>query len=303
MSASGTPSSVADGARWSPGANVSQIASSARRWRALRVGCPFTVAIRGSSTAPRRCARAPGSLALERDLPEREPALELRLEWQLRTDLGLQLELALGVALVVAGRRHERVVHAALEVVDEVERPALLLEREHRGEEPVAVTAALERARHRVDRDDEVLEVGVAQDDPRVAVLVRGGLDLRARVGRGAREELLGVVDDLLEVRGGKRLERDPRDVPMPQTERRLKSDLSSRHGKQPIPRRQLELPLATHQRIKKSHAFDLTEAMQPTGSTRRSSGAGDGATFPGERLAYEGGARVPRRERESVAD
>src|SRR4051795_6456913 len=53
MSASGTPSSVADGARWSPGANVSQIASSARRWRALRVGCPFTVAIRGSSNPTR----------------------------------------------------------------------------------------------------------------------------------------------------------------------------------------------------------------------------------------------------------
>src|SRR3712207_8553754 len=51
-----------------------------------------------------------------------------RLDRQLVADLGLQLELALVVALLVARGGDERVEAAALEVVDEVQRAALLLE-------------------------------------------------------------------------------------------------------------------------------------------------------------------------------
>ena len=47
--------------------------------------------------------------ALDRDAPEGEPALELGLDRQVRADLGLQPQLALVVALLAAGGRHERV--------------------------------------------------------------------------------------------------------------------------------------------------------------------------------------------------
>src|SRR3712207_9509520 len=59
---------------------------------------------------------------LDRDPPEREPALELGLEGQLLADHRLDLQLALVVALLVAGGGHERVPRAALVVVDEVGR-------------------------------------------------------------------------------------------------------------------------------------------------------------------------------------
>ena len=52
---------------------------------------------------------AEGCPALDRDAPEREPALELGLDRQVGADLGLQAQLALGVALLRAARGHERV--------------------------------------------------------------------------------------------------------------------------------------------------------------------------------------------------
>src|SRR5215218_3326094 len=68
--------------------------------------------------APRsqRCA---DPQVLERDLPEREPALQLGLDRQLVLELRLELELALVIALLLARRGDERVVLAPLEVVDE----------------------------------------------------------------------------------------------------------------------------------------------------------------------------------------
>ena len=65
---------------------------------------------------------------------------------------------------LVARRRHERVVGAALEVVDEVDALAVVVEGEDGGQQAVAVAAALELGRERVHRHDEVVEVGVAQD-------------------------------------------------------------------------------------------------------------------------------------------
>src|SRR4051812_8572050 len=98
-----------------------------------------------------RRGRARGGPPLERDVPEREPARELGLDRQLLAHLGLEAQLALGVALLVARGRHERVEAAALEVVDEVERLVLLLESEHAGQQAVAVAAALELVRDRVE--------------------------------------------------------------------------------------------------------------------------------------------------------
>src|SRR5437660_9437190 len=148
-------------------------------------------------------AHAPRS---HRNLPEREPARQLGLDRQLVRELPLELKLALVVALLVS-RRYERVPRPALEVVDEVDRAAVLLELEHRAQEPVAVAAALELAGDEVDRRDEVLELVAAQDDPPEAVLVVCDVDLGAGVLRRAAKQVLGVGDDLAEVAGRERLE------------------------------------------------------------------------------------------------
>src|SRR4051794_3904426 len=191
---------------------------------------------------------------LQRDVPEREPALELRLERQLGPELRLQLELALVVALLRARCRHERVEEAALVVVDEVDRAALLLEGEDGGQHAVAVAARLERGGDHVDRHHEVLEVVVAQDDPAVAVVVAGGLDGRAGVARLAAQELLRVADHLLEVGRRDRLEREAGDVAVLEAEPGLERDLRGGHREQAIARRDLQLAAAAEERVEKAH-------------------------------------------------
>ena len=69
-----------------------------------------------------RSGTAPVRRLEHRDPPQREPALDLRLDRQLLAHLGLDLQLPLGVALLLApGPGHERVPVAALVVVDEVD--------------------------------------------------------------------------------------------------------------------------------------------------------------------------------------
>src|SRR3954454_10244599 len=94
-----------------------------------------------------RAARPPDPrVRLDRDAPEREPALELGLDRELRADQRLDLELALGGALLLALRRHERVPRAALVVVDEVDRSAgAVLEAEHRAQHALGVAAERQR--------------------------------------------------------------------------------------------------------------------------------------------------------------
>src|SRR5436309_13883109 len=97
---------------------------------------------------------------LNRDAPQREPALELLLDRELPPQLGLEDQLALVVALLGAAGRRERVERAPLVVVDEVNRPLVgILEGEHGAQHALAVAAGLERAAHRVDPDDQVIEV------------------------------------------------------------------------------------------------------------------------------------------------
>src|SRR5271168_4798711 len=92
---------------------------------------------------------------LDRGAPEREPALELRLDRQFVGDLRLQLQLALGGPLLRApARRHERVPVAALVVVDEVDPlpvavragARVVVEGEHRAQQPLAVARGLDRS-------------------------------------------------------------------------------------------------------------------------------------------------------------
>src|SRR4051812_23669896 len=158
-----------------------------------------------------RGRRRPRAL-LDRDPPEREPALELGLDREALPDLRLDLQLALGVALLAAARRHERVPVAALVVVDEVDRLLRrVLEGEDSRQDALAVAADRERVAHRVDADREVLEVRVLHDHPAVAELVVGRLDRRADLVAGALEHLFYLGDDRLEVARAQRLEDDRR--------------------------------------------------------------------------------------------
>src|SRR5205085_2183787 len=110
-------------------------------------------------TGPRDAER---SEALNRDAPEREPALELRLDRELLADLGLEAQLALVVPVLGAGGG-ERVERPALVVVDPVDgAPLRVLEGEHGAQNALAVAAPLERGSDRVDGDDQIVEVLVA---------------------------------------------------------------------------------------------------------------------------------------------
>src|SRR5256885_1107971 len=58
---------------------------------------------------------------LDRHAPQGKPALQFGLDRQFPPDLRLELQLALDGALLLAGRRHERVPGPPLVVVDEVD--------------------------------------------------------------------------------------------------------------------------------------------------------------------------------------
>ena len=113
---------------------------------------------------------------LDRDAPEREPALELGLDGQLGADLGLEAQLALGVALLLAaarartGRRRRACSCRSSRRACRARR-GRRTRRTARGRRSRRPASAL---RDRVDADHEVLEVGVAQDHPAVAELVVG---------------------------------------------------------------------------------------------------------------------------------
>src|SRR4051812_43458876 len=145
---------------------------------------------RRSTSRPRRAPRCRSEMTsvrtaartvLDRDPPEREPAVELGLDRELRADDSLDLQLAFRVALLVAARRHERVPRAPLVVVDEVQRlGGAVVEGEDGAQNPVLVAAYGQCVADRVDADREILEVRVAEDHPAVAELVIVGVDAGA---------------------------------------------------------------------------------------------------------------------------
>ena len=110
------------------------------------------------------------------------------------------------------GAGHERVVGAALEVVDEVDALALVA---RTGTRRPAGGRRSRRpgARWRCVFSDTTMssKSGSRRIDPAVAELVVGRLERRARLLGRAVQQLLGVLEDLVEVGGGQRLEHDPR--------------------------------------------------------------------------------------------
>src|SRR5829696_9405007 len=106
---------------------------------------PRTRSRAGTARRERRRGRR-GAQNLDRDPPQGEPALELRFHRELAADLGLEPQLALVVAALVAAGRHERVVGAALVVVDPVHgMVGGVAEGEDRAQDPLPVAAVLER--------------------------------------------------------------------------------------------------------------------------------------------------------------
>ena len=152
------------------------------RWVQRAALAPLRWLARLRRGACRRLSR----LSLDRDVPEREPALELRLDGQLGADLGLQAQLALGVALLLAAGRDERVERARA-CSCRSSRPACPGRRGTRtprtagGRRSRRACSSVETA---LIADDEVLEVGVGEDHPAVAELVVLALDRASRSRR-----------------------------------------------------------------------------------------------------------------------
>jgi hypothetical protein len=169
-------------------------------------------------------------------------------------DLRLEPQLGLGVAALVAAGGDERVVRAALVVVDPVDVLVLrVAEREDGAEDALAVAAVLQRLGDDVDPDHEILEVLVREHHPAVAEAVVGAIHARAGVVPRAAEDLLHVGHDRLEVRGRERLEHDRRPAGALEPERHLERDRGGRHREQPALGRRLDLPLA-RQDVEQAH-------------------------------------------------
>jgi hypothetical protein len=119
----------------------------------------------------------------------------------------------------------------------------------------ILVAAGLEAVVHRIDADDEVLDVGVADDDPAVAEFVLVGVDVEPRLLTRAAQDLLHVRDDGLEVAGGQRLEHDPGRAARRDLLRRVEVDIGRAHREQPVlGRRAGDLALA-EQGVEEAHA------------------------------------------------
>src|SRR3954462_12412070 len=196
----------------------------------------------------------PGNPRLDGDPPEREPALELGLHREALADLRLDLQLALGVALLTAPRGDERVPVAALVVVDEVDRLLRrVLEGKDGGQDAIAVAADRQRVAHRVDADREILEVRFLHDHPAVAELVVGRLNARADLVAGALEPLLHLGDNRLEVARPERLEDDRRLAARPDPLLVLEVDVGGGDREQAVRRGAPDLWLA-QQRVEEAH-------------------------------------------------
>jgi hypothetical protein len=89
---------------------------------------------------------------------------------------------------------------------------------------------------------DLVLEVGVAHDDPCVAVRVVATLELRSAVRRNGFEQLLDVALGAREVAGREALEDDRSDAGSLEVQLGLERDRRGREREEPLGGRRLQL-------------------------------------------------------------
>src|SRR5437763_1498435 len=201
----------------------------------------------------------------EQSLLDRELVLELRL----------QLEL-FGVVTILLALRDERPEGAALEAVDPVDvRPVaeLRLELEGSGEQLAPESRLLQPLRHRVHRGHLVLELGVADDDPLVAEVVRLALATGAILAGDPVEHCLQVVLGANELAGRERLEDDSAGARRLQPKLGVESHPRCREREQPLLCRVLEL-LTPEEDVSETHstlgdraphlAGDFGEPLQP---------------------------------------
>src|SRR5205823_5653445 len=116
------------------------------------------------------------------------------------------------------------------------------VEAEDGGQQLRAEAAALELGADQMDARDEVLEVGVADDEPFEPELVLLALDARPRVARDRLEQLLELVLGPHELARGERLEAHSRGAGGLQAAVDLERDARSREREQALPRRLLQL-------------------------------------------------------------
>ena len=155
---------------------------------------------------------------------------------------------------------HERVPGAALDVVDEVDGPPLaVLEGEHGGQHTVAVAAERDRLVDRVDGDDQVLDLVVADDHPAVAEAVVARLDRGAGLLARRPHDLLHLRDDLREVGGRQRLEDDGGHAARAHVVARLQRDVRRRHGEQAVTGRRRGRLATAQQCVEESHEREPT--------------------------------------------
>src|SRR5438270_13339473 len=218
----------------------------------------------------------------DRYSPQREPALELGLHRQFGAHLRLELQLALGQALLRArGIRHERVPEAALVVVDEVDATLLgVVEGEHGAQQPLSVTRGLDRARHRVDADGEVFDAGrlrgIAQDHPAVAVAVVFGRDARPAVSAGGLDDLFHVAQRRFELARRERLEDDRGRSRGLDLVLGLERDVGGGDREQAVGRRTLHL-MAAREDVAQPHVSRRSAAGTPTARAPRGAARGAG--------------------------
>src|SRR3954451_19974298 len=146
---------------------------------------------------------------LNRRIENSEPPAQLGLDWQFRLQFRLQLELLGVVAILPLPSRHERPERSALVAIDPVDGVFPAVELEDGSEKLRAEALLLEPLRHGVDARHLILQIGVADDDPRVAERVVAALDLRPGVRSHALEQLLDVALCAHEIAGRERLEDD----------------------------------------------------------------------------------------------
>src|SRR6266566_3846641 len=200
-------------------------------------------------------------MRLERSVEDAEPAGQVWLHRELLLQFGLELQLLRVVSLPVLARRDEGPERASLVAVDPVDRVLPPVELEHGGEELRPESLLLQALRHRMDRRHLILEVGITDDDPRVAEGVFAPLELRPGPAGNSVEELLQIVLSAHELTGRERLEDDPARAGTAQTELGVERHRRRRQREEPFSRRPGELFLA-EQDVAQAHA----RATRPAG-------------------------------------